>query len=303
MVEKKQWMRSASSGDGKIFSRLWVGEEKRAVLQIAHGMAEHSARYDDFACFMAEHGYVICMNDHAGHGPYARTKGHFSDKDGWEHVVQDMKNLMDEVSEQYQGLPVFLMGHSMGSFLSRSYIIRNGGLTGCVLAGTMGYNGGLRFGRMLAIIQKKLKGPKSRGKFLDKLGTGNYNKRISNPVNNFAWLSTVDEVCIAYEEDEYCGFEFTAAGYYDMCSGLMEINSSDWAAKVPKDLPLYLLAGDDDPVGNYGKGPREVYDALVATGHDAQLKLYPGKRHEMLNESNRQEVYNDVLDWLDKHIS
>ena len=158
-------------------------------------------------------------------------------------------------------------------------------------------------GKALAGLQKKVLGPRSRGKLIDKLAFGSYNKRIENPVNQFAWLSTVEQVCREYAADEFCGFEFTAAGYYDLFSGLQEVNSPKWAQEVPKNLPVFLLAGDADPVGNYGKGPTEVAEALKAAGcGDVSLKLYPGKRHELLNESNRQEVYADILRWLEKKL-
>lgn len=303
MVEKRTWSRPASSGDGEIFSRLWVGEEKKAVLQIAHGMAEHSGRYDAFATYLAEHGFVVCMEDHAGHGKSAVVKGHFADENGWEFVLSDMKNLMDEVTEEYPGLPVFLMGHSMGSFLSRSYVVRYGqGLSGCVLSGTMGPNPALFLGRLLAAAQMAVCGKQSRGRLIDKLTMGNSNRRIKNPVNQFAWLSTVDEECIRYSSDPDCGFEFTAAGYADLFSGLQEVNGKNWAARVPQELPILLIAGTDDPVGDYGRGPKIVYKRLKDTGHAVRIKLYPGRRHELLNEGNREEVYRDVRRWLERHM-
>ncbi len=302
MVERKNWKRPASSGEGEIFSQMWCGDKQRAVVQIAHGMAEHSERYDHFASFLAGHGYVVCMNDHAGHGPHAEVKGHFADEDGWEHVVRDMKNLMDEVAGQHAGLPVFLMGHSMGSFLSRSYITRYNGLDGCILSGTMGKNGALGLGKLFASIIKATRGKKHTSPFLQKLSTGGFNKRIQDPISENAWLSTVDEVVAAYDADAHCGFAFTAGGYYDLFTGMQEVTAPQWAANVPDDLPIYLFAGDEDPVGNYGEGPQMVYDALKNTGQaDVQIKLYPGKRHEMINESNRDEVYQDVLDWLEAH--
>lgn len=303
MVTKREWQRPASSGDGEIFSRLWVAEEPRAVLQIAHGMAEHSARYDEFASFLAEQGFAVCMNDHAGHGPTARVQGHFADRDGWEHVVRDMKNLMDAVAGEYPKLPMFLMGHSMGSFLSRSYIIRYGeSLTGCILAGTMGPNPAVAWGRRVAALQKAVLGPTSRGRLLNKLAFGGYNRRIANPVNENAWLSTVDDVAREYTRDKDCGFAFTAAGYYDLFTGLLEVNGSDWAQRVPKALPVFLIAGDEDPVGDYGKGPYKVFESLQAAGlSDVQLKLYPGMRHELLNEADKYLVYQDILTWLNAH--
>lgn len=300
MVVKKEWTRPASSGQGKIFSRLWREEQPQAILVVAHGMAEHSGRYDAFGSYLAERGFLVCMNDHAGHGKSAQVKGHFAQDQGWEFVVKDIKALLDEVSAEYPSLPLFLMGHSMGSFLSRSFLIRYGErLSGCILCGTMGKNPGVKVGKTLAALQKKVLGPQSKGRLLDLLAFGSYNKKIKNPVNHFAWLSTVEDVCVAYQEDEFCGFPFTAGGFYDLFSGLEEISSPQWARKVPKELPIFLLAGDADPVGAYGKGPRQVAEALKAAGcQDVSLKLYEGKRHELLNESNRSQVFEDIYHWL-----
>lgn len=304
MITKKEWKRPASSGDGEIFSRLWAPETPKAVLMIAHGMAEHSARYDEFATYLAENGFVVCMNDHAGHGRSAIVKGHFADENGWECVVSDLKNLMGEVSAMYPGLPLCLMGHSMGSFLARCYIVRYGQeLTACVLCGTMGENPALGFARTLANLQIKLKGPRSPGKLIDKLSSMGYLKNIENPVNKHAWLSTTDENCIAYASDPDCGFVFTAAGYRDLFTGLTEISAPTWAPRVPKDLPIFLIAGDKDPVGENGKGPTLVAEKLKAAGvKDVRLTLYEGKRHELLNESNNREVFSDILHWLSQYL-
>jgi len=302
-VTKKEWTRTATGGNGRIFSRSWVGSDTpKAVLEIAHGMAEHSARYDAFAAFMAEHGYAVYMNDHAGHGRSAQINGHFADENGWENVVGDLNALMDQAAENHPGLPLFLMGHSMGSFLSRSFLTRYGRrLSGCILCGTMGQNPGVKPGKALASLQCRIRGPRSRGKLIDKLSFSGYNKRIENPVNQFAWLSRDKENCKAYAADKMCGFEFTAAGYRDLFTGLEEVSSPQWAAAVPKELPIYLVAGTDDPVGNYGAGPKQVADMLKSAGvKSVELKLYPGMRHELLNELGKEQVYNDILDWLEK---
>lgn len=300
MVAYKEWSRKASSGEGEIFRREWMPEQPRAILQIAHGMAEHSGRYRAFAEFLAESGFVICMEDHAGHGPHAVKKGHFADKNGWECVVRDMKILMDEVAGEHPGLPLLLMGHSMGSFLSRSYIIRYGEeLAGCILMGTMGPNPAVRLGRAIARVQMKVKGPRARSPLLGALSTGPYNRHIKHPVNRNAWISTDEQVARDFEADENAGFVFTTAGYYDMFSGLLEVNGKDWAGKVPRDLPIFLLAGQEDAVGNYGKGVEQVAEMLWESDHEhVTLKLYPGLRHELINEVNKEEVYRDILDWL-----
>lgn len=303
-VTRREWTRPASSGQGEIFSRSWVGEAPKAVLVIAHGMSEHSARYDGFASFLAERGWAVYMNDHAGHGRSALVKGHFADENGWESVVKDLNALMDEGEREHPGLPLFLMGHSMGSFLSRSFLIRYGNrLSGCVLCGTMGKNPGVGPGYLLASLQCRVKGKKSRGRFIDKLAFGSYNQRIDKPVNKFAWLSANEENCRAYEADPLCGFEFTAAGYRDLFTGLREVSSPKWAQAVPKDLPIYLVAGTDDPVGNYGEGPKWVAEQLKAAGvKSVGLKLYPGMRHEILNETDREQVWNDISAWLEARL-
>jgi alpha-beta hydrolase superfamily lysophospholipase len=322
-ISDYEWLRPASSGQGEIFSRLWLPgavmeaipsaptvTPPRAIIQIAHGMAEHSARYDEFARFLTGKGFVVCMNDHAGHGAHADkngTLGYFADERGPYHVTEDMHSLFDAVIKKdstLSSIPKFLLGHSMGSFLSRKYISKYGGeLAGCILSGTAGRNPALAAGKTLAALQVKVKGPKSEGKLLSKIGFGSYNKRIGSPVNCDAWLSTVDDVCIRYKDDPYCGFPFTALGFYDLFSVMGEISEPGWAPSVPKSLPLYIVSGAEDPVGAYGKGVTEVYDRLKKTGHeDVTLKIYPGGRHEMLNESNREEVYEDVLAWLNARL-
>lgn len=299
-MEKKEWARKASSGEGEIFSRLWVQAQPKAVIELAHGMAEHGERYDHFARFLVEQGYAVCMNDHAGHGRSGGTKGHFADKNGWVHVVSDLHLLRQEVSGQYPGLPFFLMGHSMGSLLSRSYLTRYDGLTGCVLCGTIGVNPALGAGLALSSLQMKIRGPRSQGRMLDKLTSMGTLKRIAAPVNSFAWLTTVNEVCEAYEKDENCGYPFTAAGYHDLFTGLKAVTGTGWAEQVPKNLPLFVIAGAEDPMGAYGKGPQQVFGWLKETGHEkAALKLYPGMRHEILNEREKEQVYRDVLVFLD----
>jgi alpha-beta hydrolase superfamily lysophospholipase len=282
----------------------WKTENPRALLQIAHGMAEHPARYDDFARYLTKHGISVYMNEHAGHGEAASTLGYFPGKDGIYHVVDDMKSLTDEMHAEHPQLPLFLLGHSMGSFLARIYITKYAdGLAGCILSGTAGPLPLGGFALNVAKLQRRLKGPTSEAKFLDNLTGNMYLKRIDNPINKRAWLSTVDELCIEYDEDPYCGFIFTAKGYEDLFTIMQEINEKSWAPKVPTDLPLYLFAGGGDPVGDYGKGVIEVYRRLKDAGAtDVTAKLYPGGRHEMLNEVNKQEVYEDTLAWLESHM-
>lgn len=302
-MEKRKWLRKASNGDGAIYSVMYRGKRRRAILHIVHGMSEHSGRYEDFARFLVKQGFVVVMEDHQGHGRSARYPGHFGDENGWRYILQDLKKLTDEAVKQNPGIPVFMLGHSMGSFLARTYVTRYGEqLSGLILSGTMGRNPAVYAGLALATMQKRIKGPKSEAGMLNKIGFGSYNRGIRNPVNEYAWLSTVDEVCKDFMADELSGVEFTAAAYCDLLSGILAVNAAGWEKRVP-DIPIYLFAGGSDPVGSYGKGPAEVYARLKASGHDTELKIYPGYRHEMLNEANKTQVYGDVLDWLERHMT
>lgn len=304
-AEYTEWFREASGREGPILNRLWRPEAPVAVVQIAHGMAEHSGRYIDFARYLSGQGYAVCLEDHAGHGPAAKTKGHFGDKDGWEGVLTDMKRLMDDVGAQCPNRPLFLLGHSMGSFLARSYMTRYGeSLAGCILMGTMGPNPAVKVGKAIARAQMALRGPRHTSPSLQKLAMAGYNRRIPHPVNKNAWISSVDEVAVAFDGGEDTDFPFTAAGYHDLFCGLTEISGPDWAEKVPKALPTLLLAGEEDPVGGYGKGPRRVYDMLREHGlEDVKMILYPQARHELLNERIKEQVYLDILAWLNDHRS
>jgi len=303
-IDKKEWLRSASSGLEDIMSVRWSGESPRAVIQLAHGMAEHTARYDDFASFLVSKGFAVYMNEYAGHGRHAKILGYFAENNGMDYVIADIKSLEETARQENPGLPVFIMGHSMGSFIVRKYItIYGAGLAGCILSGTAGKNKAVGGGLLVASLQKKIKGPTSTGKMLTAMSFGSYTKKIENPVNAHAWLSRDDEICRAYKDDKYCGFKFTASGFYDLLTLLKEINAKGWEEKVPKTLPVYLFAGAEDPVGDYGNGVIEVYERLKKTGlEDLNCKLYPGGRHEMLNELNKQEVYGEVIEWLDARV-
>ena len=190
----------------------------------------------------------------------------------------------------------------MGSFLTREYIARHGeGLAAAVICGTMGANPLLGFARALASLQAALKGPKSPGKLIESLSTGGYHKQFPGEGPS-AWLAADKSVQEAFDADPDCGFTFTAATYRDMFGGLAAVTGPDWAAQVPKNLPVFVIAGDKDPVGANGKGPTQVYEWLKAAGLDVRLKLYPGMRHEILNEAGKAEVYEDVLEFLRAHL-
>jgi alpha-beta hydrolase superfamily lysophospholipase len=280
----------------------------KAVVQVAHGMAEHSERYARFAERLTAAGYAVYAGDHRGHGGTAREAsdaGYFADRDGWDTVVDDLHLLAERAREENPGLPFFLFGHSMGSFLSRTYAARFGGeLDGLVLSGTAGDPGILgKVGLVLASVEARLRGPRHVSRLMDTLTFGQYNSAFKPNRTKFDWLSRDEAEVDLYVADELCGNVFTSGFYTDLLRGLAAVNSDKEVARVPKDLPVHLVAGSLDPVGGQGKGVRQVADQYTRLGvRDVTVKLWPEARHEILNETNRDEVADEVVDWLDAHL-
>lgn len=298
----------STNGINTVAATLWEPEgEPRAVLQICHGMSEHIGRYRWFAEQMAERGFVVCGDDHLGHGrtaPSAEELGYFGPKDGYIHMMEDEHALRAEMRKRYPDLPYFLLGHSMGSFLTRFYVSRYGeGLNGYLCCGTSGRNRLVKAAIFLSNVMILFRGGKRRGKLLDKLAFKDYNKNFENVVTGHEWLSRDAEVYRPFADDPYSGFVFTNAGFRDLFHLLDSVTGRKWSDQVPKDLPVILLSGDEDPVGDRGKGVREVYGWLEASGiKDLSLKLYPGARHELHNELNREEFVDDVTAWMEKRM-
>jgi len=299
-----------SADASPLHTNVWLPEGRpRAVVQIAHGMAEHSDRYERFAEALTDAGYAVYAHDHRGHKGTAgdhSDEGYFADKDGWATAVADMRAVTDRARAEQAGLPVFLIGHSMGSFLSRSYIAEPApDLAGVVLSGTAGDPGPIALaGIAVSTIQGKLRGRRHRSGIMNTLSFGQYNAAFKPNRTEFDWLSRDPAEVDKYVEDEWCGNVFTAGFYADLLGGLRQINSDGLVARVPKDLPILVLSGDEDPVGAGGKGPTAVAAQYEQAGvEDVTLKLYPGGRHEMLNETNRDEVTADIIAWLDARLA
>ena len=302
----------SSDGHSRISAEVYTPEEApamvQAVVQVSHGMCEYVGRYEDFARELCRHGIVLCGSDHLGHKNTAllnRSKlGFFGAIGARRFLVEDMELLRLEMAERYPEVPYFLLGHSMGSFLARLYAPRFGRhLDGIILSGTAGKNSAAGRGRLLARAICGARGDRYISKTLYDLSNGAY--AAAFPEDGPAgWLSRDGEVCRAYLADRYCTFPFTASAYYELFSMLEECNAGRWYQQMPKGLPVYLIAGDRDPVGGQGAGPREVYRGLAMAGcADVRCTLYPGARHEVLNETNREEVYGDILGWLDEILS
>lgn len=300
-----------TSGDGlNIFVYNWLPEsgELRGIVQIAHGMAETAERYEKFASELTHHGYIVYANDHRGHGKTAGSieeLGYLADEDGFNWLVKDQYELHKLIKRQHPDLPLFLFGHSMGSFIAQKYIMHYGNeLKGLILSGSNGNQGiMLSLGSLLAKREIKKYGARKQSARLDKLSFGSFNKSFRPNRTKFDWLSR-DEVQVdKYIDNPYCGTVFTAGFFYDFFRGLKEIEDKRNFVLVPKDLPIYIFSGDKDPVGKFGRGTRNLLERYKKIGvKDIEFKLYRGGRHEMLNEINRDQVFGDIIQWLDKHL-
>lgn len=291
------------------------------IVQLAHGMAEHIHRYDAFAAWLAERGFVVVGNDHRGHGrtgERAGVMGYFGDfskgdKDGlngegFERVMEDMRAVSTWASERWPGAPLVLMGHSMGSMLARRYIQKYGAapeLAGVVIMGTAGDQGVLgRLGLSLARREARRKGADTPTPFIDRIAFRAYNKRVPNAQTDFDWLSRDKAEVAAYVADELCGFVPSAGFYVDLFTGLQRIHDDTLIADIPKDLPLLFISGDADPVGDYGKGVDRVIAQYERHGlRRIEGHMYEGVRHEPLNELNRTEIYDDIFRWLQARVA
>jgi len=280
----------------------------RAVIQIAHGVADHIDRYKDFMAFLANKGFVVVGNDHLGHGHTIRhpiEQGFFAYKNGWNHVVEDMVTLRKITEEQYPDIPYIFFGHSMGSFLLRTYLIMHpNNYHAAIISGT-GHMlpAMINSGYALASGIAKARGARYVSKLIDSIAFGAYNKAFEPARTNFDWISRDEAQVDKYVSDPYCGFIATASLFADMMSGLKFITDEENIALMNKSNPIYFMSGDMDPVGENGKGVARAYEAFCKAGiRDVFMKLYPGGRHEMLNEINKDEVYNDIYNWIESKI-
>lgn len=282
--------------------------DPRGVVQIAHGMAERISRYYDFAEYLTDNGFVVVGNDHLGHG---KTKadneeyGFFGPFQNKNLLVEDMHQLTVMTQEEFQELPYFLLGHSMGSFLLREYITMYGGeLDGAIIMGTGNPSPTMTsMGLGLSRLISAAKGDNYRSPFIDNLVKGNYNSQIKDATSPHDWISSVKSVVEAYDNDESTGFQFTMNGFEHMFANILYAVSDKSFTHTPRELPLLLISGEQDPVGGYGKQVTEVTRKYENAGvQDVTEIIYPEDRHEVLNEANKSVVYEDILHWIDDHI-
>ena len=295
-----------SSTGKELYAKKWYDENLKnykGVVQLVHGMEEFIGRYDEFALFLASKGYMVVGHDHIGHGNSVkddRELGNFECKDAWFRLAEDIHILQNKVAKEYPNITYIVMGHSMGSLLTRTYLtIYNDNLSGAIITGTSGQKYGLHLGILLASIIKMFKGGDYKSKLLERLVTGSFNNNFK-PTRTEADWTTSDETKV----DEYMKVakpnrKFTVDSYIALFKGSIYLNRKDKIKNTP-NIPILIFSGDKDPVGANGKGVKRVYNMLKEAGvENITFKLFENGRHEMLNEVNRKEVFDFVSEWIE----
>lgn len=310
-MRKEEFYYDSRDRKSKIHAVEWIPDTEKPVciFQIIHGMSEHIERYNEFAGFLAGKGILVVGEDHLGHGksvadgePY----GYFCKEDAANILVRDVHRLKKIIQEKYPDVPYLILGHSMGSFILRNYLCRYGnGVNGAVIVGTgMQSKATLFAARTLVAVQKFFLGSKHTGKFVDKLAFGNYNKKFEPIRTQYDWLSANETNVDNYISDPLCGFTFTLNGFSTLFQLVRECHNREKLDKIPKLLPILMLSGTDDPVGDYGRSVEKVYKSYLEHGlQNVQLKLYEKDRHELLNETDRELAYGDIYRWILQRIA
>ena len=298
-----------SCGAGQLHVCRWEPETApHGIVQIVHGIAEHVMRYDGFARYLNSQGYLVVAEDHMGHGGsigHGCTKGYF--KGGWNSAIKDVYNLMQQTKEAFPNLPYILFGHSMGSFMARTFLIDypESGISACIICGTAWMpEAVLLAGHHACYAVCKKDGEEAPSKILEKLAFGSYNNGFDHPRTPNDWVNRDPREVDAYIADPWCGFTASAGLYRDMMGGIRYNQRKQNLAKMQKDLPVHFVAGGDDPVGNNGKGVRKAANAFRTAGmQQVSCRIYPLCRHEILREINRDEIFEDITQWLENVLA
>lgn len=313
MVTKKDLAYDSRDGKTRIHAVKWEQEtalpvKPVAILQIVHGMAEYIDRYDRFARYMADHGLVVVGNDHLGHGRSladGNPLGYFCENDPATVVVRDVHRLKKMTQEEYPGIPYILFGHSMGSFIARDYLTRYGtGIQGAIIQGT-GYQAAslAHAGKVIAAIQKVFTGPRHPSGLMNAIAFGGYLKEIKPLRTRMDWLSYNEKNVDDYIADPLLGFTFTVNGFQTLMELVLRSGDVERMKKIPRNLPVYLCSGEDDPVGENSAAVKRLYEVYRDTLqlNDLTLKLYPHMRHEILMEDDWETVCEEYLRWIGEH--
>ena len=310
MVERSEFFIPSTNEHNNLRVMMWKPTGNiLAVLQISHGMIEHIERYNDFANYLARRGFLVVGNDHLGHGKSVSNNeelGYFNAPNSSKTVVDDLHKLTLLIKSEYQNLPYFLLGHSMGSFMARRYIMTYGNeLDGAIIMGTGEKPSAvLASGKLLIRLMSLFKPMTYRSKLIEQISFWSYNKKFEPKRTKTDWLSRDTAQVDAYTQDPLCNFTFTLNGYQTLFDVLSFIRRAQNIKQIPKDLPIFMVSGTDDPVGDYGKTVTKIYNTYKDLGiQDINLKLYQSARHEILNELDREAAYENILNWLKDHIN
>ena len=315
-------MRSSSfaleSEDGlEVFVYRWLPEDEsvRAVVQIAHGMGEHAERYERVAERLVGEGYAVYANDHRGHGrtavppdagrAAAENLGHLADEDGWNRAVRDLYLLNRRIAKEHPRAARVLLGHSMGSLMAQQYLTEHGDSIGAaVLSGSTGNPGSLRrIAVWIARIERLRLGRRGQSSLLRSLLFGRSNREFEPSRTEFDWLSRDRHEVARYAEDPLCGFVLTAQSLLDMFAALGRMYAADALESIQKELPVLIFSGEEDPIHEHGRGLERLVAGYEAAGlRNVSKRVYARGRHEMFNETNRDEVVADLLAWLEKNL-
>lgn len=309
-MKKEEFYFNSYDGISKIHGVTWTPEDEpvRCVVQLVHGMAEYIERYDEFAEYLTENNILVVGHDHLGHGKSIGehgTKGYFCRENAPEALVEDVHQVRIMMRERYPNAPYLILGHSMGSFILRNYLFKySDGLAGVVIMGTGRKPAALlKVSKGIAAVQRLFLGDKHVGRFIDKLAFGNYHRKIAGYKTKQDWLSKDEARVSAYIADEFCGFVFTVNGFSTLFELIDRACRKKNLKTMTKDLPVFFAAGGDDPVGDYGKGVQKVYEMFGQAGmQDVTMKIYAGDRHEILNETDRAEVSQDILTFISESL-
>jgi alpha-beta hydrolase superfamily lysophospholipase len=313
IVETSNYLQSSTLEDevNKLFFTLYHPKELnqiKATLLILHGMQEHSGRYASFARFLAENGVAVLTYDHLGHGKTADSldkHGYFTAKNARQQVVIDAENMAAYLEQKFTYVPHFVLGHSMGSFITRCLLqVAQQQFDGAIIVGTGGKIPGIGIAKCMLSFLNRI-ASKKRSVWLNTTFAKMNNQRFKNEVNeqNTNWLSVNKENRKAFIEDKLCGIPFTFNGFDTLVRLNIDATKRNWAAPLMKHFPMYFVSGEDDPIGNFGKGVKQTVDDLKKDGFsNIELSLYPKMRHEILNEDNKKEVQSAILGWINKQL-
>ena len=304
-MNRKTFQFPSATGVCSIAASTYLPDDPsfHSVLVIHHGMAEHQERYLPFAEQLCKNGVAVYIHDMASHGQSQTDSGltgWFGEKDGWQNLVRDFRTVVLRARKENPGKQLIVMGHSMGSFLCRLYLSMypEDHPDGAIIMGTGGPNPAGRAGSALAAFLGAVCGKKHKSPLLNRMAFGTYGKRFEGRTD-FDWLTRDTAIVDQYIKDPLCGYLFTVQGMHDLIQANLESNTDAWYTRVPKDLKLLIISGEEDPVGDYGEGVRTVAENLKKTGHDrVTVSLWKDCRHEVLNELNRQEVIGQILSWI-----